>query len=322
MQELCGWKKDPDAVDKILSEIPRPLFGSANQLVMDPNKETFLWDYVRAVLKIDAPAGPQKIGDCVSWGWGNLTNYIACLQIFNQLKNANLIRVAHIGGELVPIIKADDEINPEDKAIRDQLIEEYNEAATEAIYALSRCEIGKQFGSYSDGSVGAWAAKAVATMGTLGRKLLGPYDPKRAKEWGAKGLPDNLEPEAKQHLIKTVSLVKTFEEAVTAIQNGYPVAVCSDQGFTMRRDSQGFCSASGTWYHCMLFVGQRWDRPGLCCSQSWGKNTPDGPLVKGQPDNTFWVDAKIADRMLRQNDSFTGSQFQGYPAQNLLDWKH
>lgn len=319
IDELCGWSNKPDEVDKVLSTLPHPLFGAASaDLPLDTSKEVFLWDYVRAVIKTDVPKGPQGIGDCVSWAWSNLVNYVACIQIFQQLKSNKLIKIA--GG--IPTIKTVNEITEDEAYLLKSVLEEYQECATEALYALCRCEVGGQWNSYQDGAVGAWAAKAVSTLGTLSRKVVGPYDKQRAKQWGAKGLPDDLEPTAKQHLIKTVSKVTSFEEAVVAIQNGYPVAVCSNRGFTMKRDGQGFCSPDGTWYHAMLFMANRWDRPGLCCSQSWGQNTPSGPVIKGQPDNTFWVDAKVVDYMLRQNDSFSGSQFDGYESQDLLTWYH
>lgn len=304
-----GWVNNPDEVARHVAHLPRPLFGDA--LVADESKEVFLYDIVRAVTNgKDAPKGPQGIGDCVSWAAGNFVNYLACGQIMDKMKANNVF------------------FSDVDDPQRLAIAEEYQEAATEVIYALSRVEIGGQKGSYNDGSTGIWASRAVSTKGTLSRpqlqKLgLSPtYDKNRAKKWGALGLPDELEPSAFDHRVKVVSMVRSYKEAVAAIQNRYAVVVCSDQGFSMTRDSQGFCSPQGIWYHAMLFVGNRVDRPGLCCSQSWGTNVPEGPLAKGQPDNTFWVDAEVADRMLRQGDSFTGSAFDGYPAQDVTTWRH
>lgn len=290
-----GWTPAPAEVERLLmAGLETPLKG---QLSLDPNKEVLLYKVFRDAVGRDAPKGPQGIGDCVSWGWSNLINYIQAVQIDQAKKN----------GLVVP---------------------EFQEIMTEATYAFSRVEVGGQKGSYSDGSVGAWAADAAKRFGYLSRayaasKGLSPdYDKNRAKEWGAKGVPDNLEPEAALHLCKSVAMVQSFDEAATFIQNGYPVAVCSDQGFTMTRDSQGFCKPQGTWYHCMLFMAVRFDRPGLCCSQSWGANTPDGPLALDQPDNTFWVDSATVTRMLKQRDSFAGSPFDGYMPQDFTDWKH
>ena len=297
MQDLCGWIDRPDQVEKFMeSGQVTPRMMAAAMLPMDDKKDTLLYKAFREATGRDAPKGPQGIGDCVSWGWSNLVNYIQAMQIV----------LAKRAGTVVP---------------------EYQEICTEATYGGSRVEIGGQRGSYSDGSVGAWAAELARRIGFLSRNYIASqglapqYDKNRAKKWGAEGIPDQFEPEARLHLCKSVAQVTNFEDAARYIQNGYPVAVCSDQGFTMTRDNQGFCKASGTWPHCMLFVAVRFDRPGLCCSQSWGENTPNGPLALEQPDNTFWVDEKTVTRMLSQRDSFAGSPFDGYIPQDFTDWK-
>lgn len=306
-----GWIDNPAEVEKALSTMHMPM-AAGNLPSLDDKKEVFLYENFRQVVKADPPKGPQGIGDCVSWGWSNLINYIAAMQIWQQLKSQGLLNAE----------------TPEDHLVRNAIIEEYQETATEAMYALARVEIGGQRGSYEDGAVGAWAAKAATDFGTISRKALikaglsGPYDKNRAKDWGAKGLPDNLEPIAKTHLIKTTSLITDFDQAGSAVQNGYPVAICSNRGFTMTRDNQGFCAPSGVWNHCMLIVGVRFDRPGCCISQSWGANTPQGPTDKNQPDNTFWADASVINYILKQQDSFTASQFMGYQAQDVVTWRH
>lgn len=288
-----GWVNKPEEVAKFLPQCV-PLKG----ISLDANKDTFLYNVFKDIVGQHAPKGPQGIGDCVSWGWSNLVNYLQAIQAALALKN----------GTLKP---------------------DYHEIATEATYAFSRVEVGGQKGSYSDGSVGAWAAEAAKRFGYLSRdflksKGLSPdYDKNRAKKWGAEGVPDNLEPEGQSHMLKAVTLVRSFDEAATFIQNGAPVAVCSNQGFTMTRDSQGYCSPSGQWNHCMLFMAVRFgNRPGLCTSQSWGAMTPDGPVVLDQPDNSFWADAKVVDRMLSQGDSFAGSLFDEYLPADFTDWKH
>jgi hypothetical protein len=288
-----GWFNRPEEVAKFLPQTV-PLKG----LSLEAGKDTFLYNVFKEVVGKDAPKGPQGIGDCVSWGWSNLVNYLQAMQI-TLAKRENL------------------------------LVPEYQEIATEATYAFSRVEFGNLDGSYSDGSVGAWAAEAAKKGGYLSRKYLASkglspdYDKDRAKQWGAKGVPDHFEADARQHVLKNVTQVRSFDEAATFIQNGYPVAVCSNRGFTMTRDSKGFCSPSGVWNHCMLFMACRFgDRPGLCTSQSWGAMTPDGPLVLGQPDNSFWADAKVVDYMLSQGDSFAGGLFDHYLPADFTDWKH
>ena len=53
--------------------------------------------------------------------------------------------------------------------------------------------------------------------------------------WGARGLPDKVIDEAEKHQIKTVSLVKTVDEARDALANGYGISVCSGYGFSNKK---------------------------------------------------------------------------------------
>ena len=206
---------------------------------------------------------------------------------------------------------------------------EWRPAATEAIYGGSRVEArGVTFGGWSDGSYGAAAAKWLMGWGVLFRQPydtadLSVYSASRAKQWGAygcggKGDDGRLDAIAKQHPIRHVALVTNFDEAAAAIRSGYPVAVCSMQGFTSRRDADGFCRASGSWAHCMCFIAVRYDRPGLLCLNSWGPNWVSGPKwPDDQPDGSFWVEAAVATRMLRGRDSFAVSGYQGFPYRKL-----
>jgi len=191
------------------------------------------------------------------------------------------------------------------------------------IYGGSRVEIGggKIRG---DGSVGAWAARFVSKYGVIARGKYGKYDLQsydeaRCREYGSRGVPDDLEPVAKQHPVQSVSNVRSWDECKAAIRNGYPVAVCSNQGFTMHRDADGFCRASGTWAHCMAIVGVRGgSRPGAFLLNSWGPNAHTGPRGPGDPSPAgFWAEAPVVDRMLKQGDSWAFSHAVGFPARKL-----
>jgi hypothetical protein len=120
-----------------------------------------------------------------------------------------------------------------------------------------------------------------------------------------------------------VALVKTFDEAAAAIASGYPVPVCSGQGFSSTRDKDGFSRASGSWSHCMCFNSVRFDRRGLLCQNSWGPDWIKGPKwPEDQPDGSFWVDEATVNRMLRGEDSFAVSAYEGFPYRDLKhgDW--
>ena len=201
--------------------------------------------------------------------------------------------------------------------------EDYRDLVQEVIYGGSRVEIGggKIRG---DGSIGAWAAKfvsqyGVVPRGTHGTRNLSAYSESLCREFGRSGVPDDLEAIAKQHPVRSVALVRSWSECQAAIRNGYPIAVCSNQGFAMTRDRDGFCAPRGTWYHCMAIVGIRGGaRPGAFVLNSWGANAHTGPLGLGDPSPAgFWADATVVDRMLRQGDSWAFSDAVGFPARKL-----
>lgn len=195
--------------------------------------------------------------------------------------------------------------------------ESFVETATEPIYGVSRVDVGGGR-LRGDGSVGAWAAKAVTDFGTASRESVGAYSGQRAREWGSRGVPSEIKSKLTEHKVRTTSLVTTYEELEDALANGYPVVVCSNQGFSMTRDANGFCRAQGSWSHCMLICAVRADeRPGACIFQSWGANVPSGSLSLDQPNNSFWADRQTVSRMLSARDSFALSSFDGYPGRPL-----
>jgi hypothetical protein len=133
-----------------------------------------------------------------------------------------------------------------------------------------------------------------------------------------------LEPIAKEHPVRTTTLVTSWEQARDAIANGYPVAICSDQGFNDERDEQGFLhTIRKPWYHCMLLAGidTMSRRQGGLLINSWGSNWVDGPTRWEQPAGSFWVESDVIDSMLKKEDSFALSNYKGYPGQNNLDYR-
>lgn len=205
---------------------------------------------------------------------------------------------------------------------------EWKPAAVEPIYAGSRVEVGG--GRISgDGSVGAWAAKWCREYGLVpmerhGSIDLTTFDPNRARAWGqrGRGVPDELEPLARMHPIKSTALVRTAADVKRALQQGYPVVVCSSVGFRMERDRDGFAAPQGTWAHAMVLIGWRKDRPGAFCLNSWGDAVHTGPVWPADaPAAGFWVDERIVGRMVGEGDSFALADVAGFPARQVpLDW--
>ena len=294
---LFGYQPNRDGTEEFLASLARPLLSQAGpDLVLDESKDVFLG---AALLKV-APGwkrGAQKIGSCVGWGWSLSCDILAACDI---------------------VLRGETEV--------------YGGRVLEAsVYAFSRVEVRGQKNYGGDGSYGGAAAKAVTQYGTLhydidygGTDKFTENSGVRETEWGREGVPDRLEKFAAQHKVSTVALVKTFEDAAKAIQNGYPVAVCSSQGFSMSlRD--GYLTPMGSWAHCMMFAGVRWKpTPALLCVNSWGdcyQGTVDASLPPQFQRSSGWVEAATCTRMLSGQDSFALSGYSGFAPRELpADW--
>lgn len=262
------------------------------------------WDYpkgdgkgaqVRLVKAYEAVTGTphkthvQEIGDCVSHGGILGVDFLSCVEIAN--------------GE------------------REQWKGKFS---TEVGYGLSRVEIGGNR-IRGDGSTGAWMAQALTRFGVLlrgvyGRFDLSQYNPKLAKEFGARGCPDELEDSVREHPIRTTTLVTSYTQYRDMIAAGYPVFICSNRGFGSTRDRQGFLAPRGTWYHCMLgaSVDDKSDRKGAEIYNSWPLSWISGPEhTLGTSEGAFWADASVLDKMLAQGDSYAISGFDGFPKRKL-----
>ncbi len=287
-----GWVPDPAAVAAVKAGLPCPEFCTTEAFAAayDGPEDVFLWDACRkATGDLLPPRDQGQVGACVAFGTASAIEHLLCVQIASGAA------------------------------------EEYRDLAQEVIYGGSRVEVGGGR-VRGDGSVGAWAAKFVHDYGVVPRGVHGShdltrYDERRCREYGARGVPDDLEPVARQHPVRTVANVRSWEECRAAIRNGYPVAVCSSRGFTMHRDADGFCRPQGVWYHCLAVVGVRGgNRPGGFLLNSWGPNAHTGPLGPGNPSPAgFWADAAVLDRMLAEGDSWAFSSAAGFPARKL-DW--
>lgn len=305
MQKLCGWVPPEDrsvevqkTVEQFFGELKTVFFTMAAPELRETGKGKIALLHKPLIEVLGHfPVHLQTIGDCVSHGWGLGIDILKAVEIVT-------------GREAEAFM---------------------GETATEQIYGDSRVRVGGGRLGNGDGSVGAWAAKSVTSAGgvLLRKKYEGiidltTYSGKLAKEWGRIGVPKGLYEFSKKNFVETVSLVNSYNSARDSIASGYPIPVCSMQGFSSKRDEKGFAKPQGEWAHCMVFIGvdDADSRPGLLCMNSWGTNWISGPKRHDQPDGSFWVDADVVDRMLRGDDSFAISGFNGYPAPDSKKKKH
>lgn len=199
------------------------------------------------------------------------------------------------------------------------------DAAIEPIYGGMRFEIGyKTHGSnlyrQDDGGVGTWAAEWLLKWGILlmqkyGDHDLSRYDLNRCSQWGNRGVPDDIEDDAKLHPLDTSTRCDTAEDCWKMIGQLYPLVHCSNQGFEERRDANGICSPTGRWAHCALWDGRftlAGGRRVLRYDNSWfGEESGRGylgeprtyPLANGKTitlnGNQFFADLEVAGDMCR-----------------------
>lgn len=301
-----GWANDPVEVERVVQALPAQQgcparFSDYLDSRADNDKTVLLWEPEIRLFGAPKPTWDQgQAGTCVSFGWGR------------GLNDVLLLMVATGRSSMPP-----------------------GDVATEPIYGFSRVEVGGGRLGSEDGSLGAWAATGAQKYGNLFRTTypggvdLSRYSENLSRQWGVRGVPDSLEPTARVQIARSVAQVRTFEEAWQAIGSFYPVPVCSDQGFDDTLQG-GILAPQGSWAHCMLFRGRVVTRRGrvLLCQNSWAANWLRGePVIEAAdgarielPEGCFGVEERVADRMLRQSDSFAVSDLQGLPVRDEINW--
>lgn len=296
-----GYVPDPAGSQAFVATLPHPTLATAAPgFAADEQREVLLYPALLACLPGWKRGSQGNVGSCVGWGSSLGVDLVAACDIVYR---------------------------HESEAWRGRTIEA-------SLYGFSRVEArGQKMNTGGDGSTGFHAAKAIRDFGCLhygvdygGTVITEADKASRDREWGRNGVPDALERFAYLRRCSETTLATSFKEAAAAIQNGYPVVVCSGQGFSMARDEEGFCKAGGTWWHCMCLGGVRWGkRPGLLCFNSWGEsNTVGKHYPETMPQSvrncSFWIDADVCDRMLAGEDSYVYAGYHGYEPTRLPDW--
>jgi hypothetical protein len=291
-QYFGGWVAAPAEVEKIRSALPNAWFGDtpAGKVALGDD-DVFLWRTMKQVLgrNLD-PRNQGQVGSCVGNGTASAADFVQLVQIAG---GANL---------------------------------EFKRVSVEGVYSLSRVEVGG--GRISgDGSVGSWAAEAVKRYGVLPMEnVLGHdltnYSESRCRDWGRKGLPNDLEPEAKKSPVRSYTFCKTTDDVDRALAQAYPIAICSDLGVNPQRDVNGFARWDRSWAHCMCLCGKRTDIPGYFIWNSWGDGYHKGPVGPGEPPaGGFWLKKADLSKLLssRNTECIAFSDAVGFPARKL-DW--
>jgi hypothetical protein len=308
-----GYTPDPEGNREFTASLGDDgLFRSAAPRCMAAaeDRDTFLWrpmlEAHRARYGRDWVVGRQEIGSCVAWG------AMHAVYVAESVSWKTGIRV-----DPPPV------------------------PSTEAIYGGSRVEArSRTFAGWSDGSTGFHAAKWLREWGVVYREPfpslgfdLTKYDSKIEKEWGAYGCGGQndggkMDAIARQHPVRYVAKVGTWDELKAAIVSGFPCTIASNQGFsTGPRDALGFSRPQSNWAHQMCVIGYRTaasGREGVLILNSWGPNymgvgaNAGGKWPPDQPDGSFWCDRQTMERgILSADDSWAIGDIDGWKPRDL-----
>lgn len=267
-------------------------------------KKVVLWDCSKAVNGGEHFMCFRQItGSCVGNGGGQATWYLSAVEVF-RLKQAEECKLPFY---LLP-------------------------------YGRSRYYLG--YRRAGEGSTGGTFAKAAVNDGFLFFDTPGlpkPQIDSNGITWGKQTellwsdgsrIDANWLSQSRNHLIRTVSPVRSAADVRAAIKNYYPVTIASNWGGRMQCRVVGtgenrvlLNDHADTWNHQMCIIGW-WDHPELgeifFVLNSWGPRA-HGIDPSGGPPGGFWIKAADVDYICRQNDSYAFSQFDGFPAQTF-EW--
>src|SRR4029453_8978371 len=160
-----GWVDDPRSVRECLAEMDCGTFRETAAFAArgDGPEGVFLWESAGTVTGEILPARNQgAVGSCVAFATASAIEFLSCFQI------------------------------------EDGEVAAYHDLAQEIIYGGSRVEVGGGR-IRGGGSIGAWAAKWVKDYGVVPRGVHGAhdlriYDEARCRDYGRRGVPNDLEP--------------------------------------------------------------------------------------------------------------------------------
>lgn len=120
-------------------------------------------------------------------------------------------------------------------------------------YHTSRMKAGNgQIPPNEDGSLGSWLAESAQEWGTLFSSSDGvpPYSGQIAKKWGGtRDIGSGFYQIGKDHLVRSVAQIRSWDDLVAAIVNGYPCTTASNVGYSMEPGSDGFHAQTDNWGH-------------------------------------------------------------------------
>lgn len=216
------------------------------------------------------------------------------------------------------------------------------------LYAYGRSRFHSGIRGPGEGSQGSGWAKAATTDGQFELDPEGEPDlpdPSIRSGWAVH--PSSLEMKwsdggkidanwikvGKTHLFKTAARLRSADDCVEALANGYAITQASMFGFSpMVPPVEGkgpnqvrlVRRWNATWSH-QTWVDEFWDHPDLGPIFHWGNNwgpdahNPGGVTPSGYPNTGVYITYELMHEIARRSDSevYAFSAFDGFPAREL-----
>lgn len=286
---LQGYVPSPREKMEFLETNPLRSFQSPGS---GKGKRALLWGYVRQ-LDPGAFTEKQTTGDCVSHGSRNARDCSRAVSILIKGK-------------------------PEEWVVR---------TATEPTYGAR--------GHSGQGMSPARASRFERDTGFLARQKfdgvvdLSVYNSDIGARWGGSGVPKAVQELCSRNKVGTIALVRTMDDAMDALFNGYGIHSGQMAAWSDRPGSKNIHGrVSPGWAHDMATVGyddtkEFWPFRVWFIANSWGRwnrPVPDWPSIYPEqiPGMIVTDDAGYA-ACVEAEDMWAYSDVQGYPAQSLPD---
>lgn len=290
---LPGYIQDPRAQDEFFATQRYQHFSEPNIRGMGIGKRAMLYAYAK---QLDAKCFTERqtTGDCTSHAHRNCRDITRAVQILVNHEPHDWFRMG----------------------------------ATEPTYGAR--------GHSGQGMSPARAARFERDVGFLARTdypgvvNLTQYDSSIGAKWGGSGVPANVQELCKSNKVGVISLVKSQDELMDALVNGY--GACSGQYAAWKGESNDkgiYPRAPGGWSHSMaiafyddtkeFYPTRVWgivNSWGPWCQKPkyWPKEYP--PYVPGM----FITTAEDFDVCVKGNDCWVYGSIDGYPPQRLPDY--
>lgn len=255
------------------------------------------------------PGGSQQRGDCVSWSTRNACLGTMCCEITSGVPD-------EVSGRLegAPSVSSE--------GIK------YGVLSCEAIYNWRR--------HGGDGWTCSAAANVVLKESGLWLRKNYPsidldltkYSGRNAGIYGSKTPPESWLKIGEDHLVRTATSVRSYEELRSMLANGYCISSCGSEAWESTRDEYGVSRRRGSWAHALAYLGvddrkviiEKYGEPLILVQNSWGAWNRGGTRIYKTgldiPVGSFW--SKWSDLSRRSMIAFSG--VNGWPPKKLKNY--